>query len=43
MMTRYILSTPMFKCASLEQALKHFANKKNYDSSNDPKSEEKKN
>jgi hypothetical protein len=35
MMTRYILSNPIFKCASLEEVLKHFANKKNYDSPND--------
>jgi hypothetical protein len=42
-MTRYILSNPIFKCASLEQVLMHFANKKNYDSHNDAKSEEKKN
>jgi hypothetical protein len=43
MMTRHILSIPIFKCASLEEVLKHFANKKNYDSHNDAKSEEKKN
>jgi hypothetical protein len=43
MMTRYILSNPIFKCASLlEEVLKYFANKKNYDSPNDAKSEEKK-
>jgi hypothetical protein len=42
MMTRYILSNPIFKCASLlEEVLKHFANKKNYDSPNDAKREER--
>jgi hypothetical protein len=43
MMTRYILSNPIFKCASSEQVLGDFANKKNYDSPNDAKSEKKKN
>jgi hypothetical protein len=43
MMTRYILSNPIFKCASLlEEVLKYFANKKNYDSPNDAKIGEKK-
>jgi hypothetical protein len=42
MMACYILSNPIFKCASLKQVLKHVANKKNYDSPNDAKSKEKK-